>query len=54
MSVLLALAVSLCTAVAVVLFVTMWLDRDIMAAVALAFALLPMLVLTIMAWGKVL
>ena len=54
MSVLLALAVSLCTAVALVLFVTMWLDGDAAGTAALAFALLPMLVLTMMAWGKVL
>jgi hypothetical protein len=53
-SVLFALVVSLCTTVAVVLFVTMWLDRDITAAVALAFALLPLLVLTIMAWREAL
>ena len=52
MSVLLAMVVSLCAAVAAVLFVAMWLDGDTAAAVALAFALLPLLVLTVMAWGE--
>jgi hypothetical protein len=53
-SVLFALVVSLCATVAVVLFVIMWLDRDFAGAVALAFALFPLLVLTIMAWGEAL
>ncbi len=52
MSVLFALVVSLCTSVAMVLFVIMWLDRDFAGAVALAFSLLPLLVLTMMAWGE--
>ena len=54
MSVLLTLVVSLCTGVAAVLFVAMWLDGDTAAAVALAFALLPLLVLTMMAWREAL
>ncbi|HLL39208.1 MAG TPA: hypothetical protein VK357_06005 [Rubrobacteraceae bacterium] len=54
MSVLFALVVSLCASVAVFLFVIMWLDRDFVAAVALAFALFPLLVLTIMAWRETL
>ena len=54
MSVLFALVVSLCAAVAAVLFVTMWLDGDATATAALAFALLPLFVLTMMAWGEAL
>ena len=50
MSLLFALVVSLCTATVAALFVTMWRDGDPVAAAALAFALLPVLVLTIMAW----
>jgi hypothetical protein len=53
-SVLFALVVSLCAAVAAVLFVTMWLDRDAVATASLAFALLPLFVLTIMAWREAL
>lgn len=49
-SVLFALVVSLCAATVAALFVTMWRDGDPVAAAALAFALLPVLVLTIMAW----
>ena len=54
MIVLFALVTSLCAAVVAVLFVTMWLDRDRVTTAALAFALLPMLVLTMMAWGEAL
>ena len=54
MSVLFALVVSLCAAVLAALFVTMWLDGDGVTTTALAFALLPMLVLTMMAWGEAL
>ena len=54
MSVLFALVVSLCAAVLGVLFVTMWLDGDGVTTTALAGALLPVLVLTIMAWGEAL
>ena len=50
MSVLFALATSLCAAAAAFLFVTMWLDGDAVGTVWLAFGLLPLLVLTIMAW----
>ncbi len=50
MSVLFALVVSLCAAVLAVLFVTMWLDGDGVTTTALAVALLPMLVLSMMAW----
>jgi len=49
-SLLFALVVSLCAATVAALFVTMWHDGDPVAAAALAFALLPMLVLTIIAW----
>ena len=50
MSFLFALVDSLCAAAVAALFVSMWRDGDPVAAAALAFALLPMLVLTIMAW----
>jgi hypothetical protein len=49
-SVIFALVVSLCAATVAALFITMWRDGDPVAAAALAFALLPVLVLTIMAW----
>ncbi len=54
MSLLFAVVVSLCAATVAALFVTMWHDGDPVAAAALAFALLPMLVLTIIAWRAVL
>ena len=54
MSVIFALVTSLCAAVVAVLFVTMWLDGDGVTTTALAVALLPMLVLTMMAWGETL
>ena len=54
MSVFFALVVSLCATVAAVLFVTMWLDGDVVATAALAFALFPLLVLTMMAWREAL
>ena len=53
-SFLFALVVSLCAATVAALFVTMWRDGDPVAAAALAFALLPVLVLAIMAWRAVL
>jgi len=49
-----ALVTSLCVAVVAVLFVTMWLDGDSVTTTALAVALLPMLVLTMMAWREAL
>ena len=54
MSVLFALVVSLCAAVLAALFVTMWLDGDGVTTTALAVALLPMVVLTMMAWREAL
>ena len=54
LSLLFALVVSLCAATVATLFVTMWRDGDPVAAAALAFALLPVLILTIMAWRAVL
>jgi hypothetical protein len=54
MSLLFALVVTLCVAVVAVLFVTMWLDGDSVTTTALAVALLPMLVLTMMAWREAL
>jgi hypothetical protein len=49
-SLLFALVVSLCAATVAALFITMWRDGDPVAATALALALLPVLILTIMAW----
>ena len=54
MSVVFALVVTLCAAVLAVLFVIMWLDGDSVTTTALAGALLPVLVLTMMAWGEAL
>ena len=54
MSVIFALVTSLCAAVLAVLFVTMWLDGDGVTTTALTGALLPMLVLTMMAWREAL
>ena len=54
MSVFFALVVSMCAAVVAVLFVTMWLDGDGVTTTALAVALLPVLVLTMLAWGEAL
>jgi hypothetical protein len=50
MSLLFALVITLCAATVATLFVIMWRDGDPVAAAALAFALLPVLILTIMAW----
>ena len=52
MSILFALVVSLCAATVATLFVIMWRDGDLVAAAVLAFALLPVLILTIMAWRE--
>ena len=49
-----AVAVSLCTAVITVLFITTWRDADRVVAAVVAFALLPVLTLTIMAWREAL
>lgn len=54
MIVLFALVISLCAAVVAALFVTMWLDGDSIATTALAVALLPVLVLSVMAWREAL
>ena len=54
MSVVFALVVTLCVAVLAALFVTMWLDGDGVATAAVAFALLPTLVLAMLAWGEAL
>jgi hypothetical protein len=45
-----ALVVSVCATTVAILFVIMWRDGDPVGAAALAFALLPVLILTIMAW----
>ena len=52
--VLFALVVTLCAAVVAALFVTMWLDGDGVATAAMAFALMPTLVLAMLAWGEAL
>ena len=49
-----ALAVTLCAAVVAALFVTTWRDEDLVVAAVVAFVLLPVLVLTIMAWREAL
>jgi len=49
-SLLFALVVSLCAATVATLFTIMWRDGDPVAATVLGFALLPVLILTIMAW----
>ncbi len=53
-SVLFALVVSLCAAVMAGLFLTMWLDGDAVTTTALVVALLPVLVLAMMAWREAL
>lgn len=49
-----AVAVSLCTAVITVLFITTWRDDDLVVAAVVAFVLLPVLILAIMAWREAL
>jgi hypothetical protein len=49
-----AVAVSVCTAVVTILFITTWRDEDLVVAAVMAFVLLPVLILTIMAWREVL
>jgi hypothetical protein len=49
-----ALAVSLCAAVVTVLFLTTWRDEDLLVAAVVAFVLLPILVLAILAWREAL
>jgi hypothetical protein len=49
-----ALAVSLCAAVVVPLFMTTWRDDELVLAAVVAFVLLPLLILTIMAWREAL
>ena len=49
-----ALVVSMCAATVAALFVTMWRDGDPVGAAVLALALLPVLILTILAWRAVL
>jgi hypothetical protein len=49
-----ALAVSACAAVVATLLVTTWRDEDLVVAAIVAFVLLPVLVLTIMAWREAL
>ena len=50
MSLLFALVVSVCAATVAALFVSMWRDGYPVAVVALAIALLPVLILTVIAW----
>src|SRR5215211_6297478 len=49
-----ALAVSLCAVVVAVLLVTTWRDEDLVVSAVVAFVLLPILVLAIMAWREAL
>jgi len=53
-SLLFALVVSLCVIVVAALFVTSWRDDDLLVAGVVAFVLLPVLVLMIMAWREAL
>jgi hypothetical protein len=53
-SLLFALVVSLCAIVVAALFVTSWRDDDLLVAGVVAFVLLPVLVLMIMAWREAL
>ena len=54
MSLLFALVVSLCAVVVAALFVTTWRDEDLVVTAVVALVLLPILVLTIMAWQEAL
>jgi hypothetical protein len=49
-----AVAVSLCAAVVATLLVSTWRDEDLVVTVVVAFVLLPILVLAIMAWREAL
>ncbi len=49
-----ALAVSVCAAVVAILLVTTWRDDDPALTTVIAFVLLPVLVLAIMAWREAL
>jgi hypothetical protein len=49
-----ALAVSVCAAVVATLLITTWRHEDLALTMMVAFVLLPMLVLAIMAWREAL
>jgi hypothetical protein len=51
---LLALAVSVCAAVVATLLITTWRHEDLALTMVIAFVLLPVLILAIMAWREAL
>ena len=53
-AVLFALAVSACAAVVATLLVTTWRHEDLTLTTIVAFVLLPVLILTILAWQEAL
>lgn len=53
-AVLFALAVSLCAAIVATLLVTTWRHEDLALTLVVAFVLLPVLILAIIAWREVL
>jgi hypothetical protein len=53
-AVLFALAVSVCAAVVATLLITTWRHEDLALTTVVAFVLLPVLILAIMAWREAL
>ena len=53
-AVLFALAVSVCAAVVATLLITTWHHEDLVLTTVVAFVLLPVLILAIMAWQEAL
>ena len=53
-AILFALAVSVCAAVVATLLVTTWRHEDLALTMVVAFVLLPVLILAILAWREVL
>jgi len=53
-AVLFALAVSACAAIVATLLVTTWRHEDLVLTTVVAFVLLPVLILAIMAWREAL
>jgi hypothetical protein len=49
-----ALAVSVCAAVVATLLITTWRHEDLALSMVIAFVLLPVLILAIMAWREAL
>jgi hypothetical protein len=53
-AILFALAVSVCAAVVAILLVTTWRHEDLTLTTVVAFVLLPVLILAILAWQEAL